>query len=176
MGNGGHSCRRYGGDAGHIATRPGPGGTDRPAWATFSPVGHRQRRRPGSQSAPGRRQDEGGAIMGLGHTLMEHIILDDSGRNRHLGAIDYRIATSKDLSLKLHSVSAENADGPGPCGVKWVSEESLLAVSPTVRFSMGTWSCVGQTADLEERPRSGRHKEHSGVRDGHVSGAVTDFH
>ena len=33
------------------------------------------------------------AIMGLGHTIMEHIILDEEGRIRNIGAIDYRIPT-----------------------------------------------------------------------------------
>ena len=46
-----------------------------------------------------RGQDEGAAIMGLGHTLMEHYILDETGRIRNLGAIDYRIPTSMDLPL-----------------------------------------------------------------------------
>ena len=32
-----------------------------------------------------RGQDEGAAIMGLGHTLMEHYIYDDAGRIRNLG-------------------------------------------------------------------------------------------
>jgi CO/xanthine dehydrogenase Mo-binding subunit len=35
-----------------------------------------------------RMQDEGAAIMGLGHTLMEHYIFDAGGRIRNLGAID----------------------------------------------------------------------------------------
>lgn len=77
-------------------------------------------------------QDEGAAIMGLGHTLMEHIILDDTGRIRNLGAMDYRILTSKDLPLELHSESVENADGPGPYGIKGVSEGSLLVTAPAV--------------------------------------------
>lgn len=77
-------------------------------------------------------QDEGGAIMGLGHTLMEHIILDETGRIRNLGAIDYRIPTSMDLPLVLHSESVENGDGPGPYGAKGVSEGSLLATAPAV--------------------------------------------
>lgn len=77
-------------------------------------------------------QDEGGAIMGLGHTLMEHIILDETGRIRNLGAIDYRIPTSMDLPLLLHSESVENGDGPGPYGAKGVSEGSLLATAPAV--------------------------------------------
>ncbi len=59
-------------------------------------------------------QDEGAAIMGLGHTLMEHYIFDDAGRIRNLGAIDYRIPTSMDLPEEMLSDTVENADGPGP--------------------------------------------------------------
>ena len=49
-----------------------------------------------------RGQDEGAAIMGLGHTLMEHYIYE-AGRIRNLGAIDYRIPTSMDLPLEMVS-------------------------------------------------------------------------
>jgi CO/xanthine dehydrogenase Mo-binding subunit len=77
-------------------------------------------------------QDEGAAIMGLGHTLMEHMILDDGGRIRNLGAIDYRIPTSMDLPLHMHSAAIENEDGPGPYGSKGVSEGGLLAVQSAV--------------------------------------------
>jgi CO/xanthine dehydrogenase Mo-binding subunit len=77
-------------------------------------------------------QDEGAAVMGLGHTIMEHIILDEEGRIRNLGAIDYRIPTSLDLPRQLVSASIENADGPGPYGVKGISEGALLVVSPAV--------------------------------------------
>jgi CO/xanthine dehydrogenase Mo-binding subunit len=77
-------------------------------------------------------QDEGAAVMGLGHALMEHLILDDEGRTRNLGAIDYRIPTSLDLPLELHSFIVENADGPGPYGVKGISEGSLLCTAPAV--------------------------------------------
>ena len=58
-------------------------------------------------------QDEGAAIMGLGHTLMEHLVLDDDGRIRNLGALDYRIPTSKDLPLEMHALMIENEDGSG---------------------------------------------------------------
>jgi CO/xanthine dehydrogenase Mo-binding subunit len=63
---------------------------------------------------------------------MEHLILDESGRIRNLGAIDYRIPTSKDLPLELLSATVENADGPGPYGVKGMSEGALLCVAPAV--------------------------------------------
>jgi len=79
-----------------------------------------------------RMQDEGAAIMGLGHTLMEHYIFDERGRVRNLGAIDYRIPTSMDLPVELASEAVENADGPGPYGSKGMSEGALLCVAPAV--------------------------------------------
>lgn len=79
-----------------------------------------------------RGQDEGAAIMGLGHTLMEQIILDDAGRIRNLGAIDYKIPTSMDLPSEIVSDVIENGDGPGPYGAKGMSEGGLLCVSAAV--------------------------------------------
>lgn len=79
-----------------------------------------------------RGQDEGAAVMGLGHTLMEHYIYDDTGRIRNLGAIDYRIPTSMDLPLRMESDIVENEDGPGPYGAKGMSEGALLPVAPAV--------------------------------------------
>ncbi len=79
-----------------------------------------------------RGQDEGAAVMGLGHTLMEHYIWDDDGRIRNLGAIDYRIPTSMDLPAEMASDIVENADGPGPYGSKGMSEGALLPVAPAV--------------------------------------------
>ena len=79
-----------------------------------------------------RMQDEGAAIMGLGHTLMEHFIYDEAGRIRNLGAIDYRIPTAKDLPLEILSDVIENGDGPGPYGAKGMSEGALLCVAAAV--------------------------------------------
>jgi CO/xanthine dehydrogenase Mo-binding subunit len=79
-----------------------------------------------------RMQDDGAAIQGLGHTLMEHYIFDEGGRIRNLGAIDYRIPTSMDMPLELDSATIENGDGPGPYGAKGMSEGALLCVAPAV--------------------------------------------
>lgn len=79
-----------------------------------------------------RGQDEGAAVMGLGHTLMEQYIFDAEGRIRNLGAIDYRIPTSMDLPKRMESAIVENADGPGPYGAKGMSEGALLCVAPAV--------------------------------------------
>ncbi len=60
-----------------------------------------------------RGQDEGAAVMGLGHTLMEHYIFDETGRIRNLGAIDYRIPTSMDLPLSMASDHHRERGRPG---------------------------------------------------------------
>jgi CO/xanthine dehydrogenase Mo-binding subunit len=77
-------------------------------------------------------QDEGAAVMGLGHTLMEHLIMDDAGRILNLGALDYRIPTTQDIPLEMHSLVIENGDGPGPFGAKGTGESGLLAIAPAV--------------------------------------------
>lgn len=77
-------------------------------------------------------QDEGAAIMGLGHSMMEHVLLDAQGRIRNLGALDYRIPTTKDLPLHLQTAVIENGDGPGPYGSKGVSEGGLLCTAPAL--------------------------------------------
>jgi CO/xanthine dehydrogenase Mo-binding subunit len=95
-----------------------------------------------------RGQDEGAAVMGLGHTLMEHYILDEEGRIRNLGAIDYRIPTSMDLPGSMESEIVENADGPGPYGSKGMSEGALLCVAPAVAAAVR--DAVG--ADIRDLP------------------------
>ncbi len=77
-------------------------------------------------------QDEGAAIMGLGHTLMEQVLLDDHGRIQNLGALDYRIPTFNDVAIEMVSDSIENNDGPGPYGCKGISEGALLCTSGAV--------------------------------------------
>jgi CO/xanthine dehydrogenase Mo-binding subunit len=77
-------------------------------------------------------QDEGAAVMGLGHTLMEQLLLDERGRIRNLGALDYRIPTIQDVALQLESVLIENEDGPGPYGAKGAGEGGILAIASAV--------------------------------------------
>jgi CO/xanthine dehydrogenase Mo-binding subunit len=84
-----------------------------------------------------RMQDDGAAIQGLGHTLMEQYIYDDHGRVRNLGAIDYRIPTSMDLPREMVSEIIENGDGPGPYGAKGMSEGALLCVAAAVASAVG---------------------------------------
>jgi CO/xanthine dehydrogenase Mo-binding subunit len=77
-------------------------------------------------------QDEGAAVMGLGHTLMEQLLLDEHGRIRNLGALDYRIPTIQDGPQDLQSILIENGDGPGPYGAKGAGEGGILSIAAAV--------------------------------------------
>jgi CO/xanthine dehydrogenase Mo-binding subunit len=77
-------------------------------------------------------QDEGAAVMGVGHSLMEELILDDRGRIVNLGAMDYRIPTIQDIPRDLHSVLIENEDGPGPYGAKGAGEGGILGIAGAI--------------------------------------------
>lgn len=77
-------------------------------------------------------QDEGAAVMGIGHSLMEELILDGSGRIVNLGAMDYRIPTIRDIPRELHSVLIENEDGPGPYGAKGAGEGGILGIAGAI--------------------------------------------
>ena len=98
-----------------------------------------------------RGQDEGGAVMGLGHTMMEHLVLDSGGRLVNRGLLDYRIPTSKDIPDKTLSLLVENSDGPGPYGAKGTGESGVLAVSPAVVSALSEATGLGFT-DLPVTP------------------------
>ncbi len=82
-------------------------------------------------------QDEGAAIMGLGHTLMEKLILGPDGRILNLGSLDYRIPSIKDGPLSLESLLIEAGDGPGPYGAKGAGEGGTLAVAAAIGAAIG---------------------------------------
>ncbi len=77
-------------------------------------------------------QDEGAAVMGIGHSIMEQMILDDNGKILNLGALDYRIPTIMDIPDEMRSIVIENGDGPGPYGAKGCSESGILTVAPSI--------------------------------------------
>jgi CO/xanthine dehydrogenase Mo-binding subunit len=78
-----------------------------------------------------RAQEEGGLIMGLGHTLMEELVYDESGKLLNAGPLDYRIPTAMDIpTIETHLM--ENRDGPGPFGAKGIGEGPVIAVAPAI--------------------------------------------
>ena len=93
-------------------------------------------------------QDEGAAIMGLGHSLMEQVLLDDRGRISNLGALDYRIPTFNDVAVEMITDTIENHDGPGPYGCKGISEGALLCTAGAV----GAAICEAADVEITDLP------------------------
>ena len=77
-------------------------------------------------------QDEGAAVMGLGHTLMEQLVLGADGRILNLGSLDYRIPSIKDVPLALESHLIENARRTWAYGAKGAGEGGTLAVAAAI--------------------------------------------
>jgi CO/xanthine dehydrogenase Mo-binding subunit len=76
-------------------------------------------------------QEEGGVMMGIGHTLFEQMVYED-GQLLNPGLIDYRIPAMTDLPDELRSILVENGDGPGPFGSKGIGESGLMPTAPAI--------------------------------------------
>jgi len=85
--------------------------------------------------------DEGGAVMGLGAAVMEHLTYGPDGRLLNGSTLDYRIPTFLDIPEEMESWFIENRDGPGPGGEKGIGEGAILAVAPAIRE--GIYLCTG---------------------------------
>ncbi|HYY24289.1 MAG TPA: molybdopterin cofactor-binding domain-containing protein, partial [Candidatus Udaeobacter sp.] len=77
-------------------------------------------------------QEEGAAMMGIGHTLFEQMVYDTNGQLLNPSLVDYRVPTFSDVPDEFHTVLVENGDGPGPYGVRGMGEGGLLSVAPSV--------------------------------------------
>jgi len=76
-------------------------------------------------------QEEGAAMMGIGHTLFEQMIYD-GGQLLNPSLIDYRVPVMSDLPEEYRSILVENGDGPGPYGAKGIGESGLIPTAPAV--------------------------------------------
>jgi CO/xanthine dehydrogenase Mo-binding subunit len=77
-------------------------------------------------------QEEGAAMMGIGHTFFEQMIYDANGQLLNPNLVDYRVPSFNDVPEEFHTVLVENHDGPGPYGVRGMGEGGLLSVAPSV--------------------------------------------
>ncbi|HML38418.1 MAG TPA: xanthine dehydrogenase family protein molybdopterin-binding subunit [Bacillota bacterium] len=77
-------------------------------------------------------QEIGGAVMALGHTLMEKMVYDLRGRLLNADPLNYCIPTSKDVPEDIEGYFIENEDGPGPFGSKGIAESSVIALAAAI--------------------------------------------
>ncbi|HEV8306298.1 MAG TPA: xanthine dehydrogenase family protein molybdopterin-binding subunit [Methylomirabilota bacterium] len=76
-------------------------------------------------------QEEGGAMMGIGHTFFEQMVYD-GGQLVNPSLIDYRVPGMGDVPDEYESILVENGDGPGPYGAKGIGESGLLPTAPAI--------------------------------------------
>jgi CO/xanthine dehydrogenase Mo-binding subunit len=76
-------------------------------------------------------QEEGAAMQGIGHTFFEQLIYE-GGQLLNPNLVDYRVPTFAEVPEEFHTVLVENADGPGPFGVRGMAEGGILSVAPSV--------------------------------------------
>ena len=80
------------------------------------------------QSAEG--QIEGGAIQGLGHALLEEVILEEGvSKNPHL--LDYKIPTTLDAPPVV-AILLQSGQGLGPFGAKGIGEPAMTPTPAAV--------------------------------------------
>jgi CO/xanthine dehydrogenase Mo-binding subunit len=73
------------------------------------------------QSAEG--QIEGGAVQGMGHAMLEEVVLDEGiSKNPHL--LDYKIPTTLDAP-PIETILLESGAGLGPFGAKGIGEPAM---------------------------------------------------
>lgn len=76
-------------------------------------------------------QDEGAAIMGLGHALSEELLYAD-GQPINATMIDYHVPTIEDVPDVFETVLIENGGGPGPGGMRGMGEGAILPIAPAI--------------------------------------------
>ncbi|HEX9442614.1 MAG TPA: xanthine dehydrogenase family protein molybdopterin-binding subunit, partial [Candidatus Binatia bacterium] len=80
-------------------------------------------------------QEEGAAMMGIGHTLFEQMVYD-GGQLVNSNLIDYRVPRFSDVPEEFETVLVENEDGPGPHGARGIGEGGLVSVAPAVTSAL----------------------------------------
>lgn len=76
-------------------------------------------------------QEEGGAVMGMGHVLFEECVFEE-GIFMNPSIVDYRVPSIADVPRALTSHLLERGDGPGPFGSKGLGESSIITVAPAI--------------------------------------------
>lgn len=76
-------------------------------------------------------QDEGAAMMAMGHTLLESLIYA-GGQPLNPNLVDYRVPGFQHLPGMFETHLLENNDGPGPYGAKGMGEGGIIPVAPAI--------------------------------------------
>ena len=76
-------------------------------------------------------QVEGAVTMGLGYALSEEVKLDDKGRVRNPGFVDYKLFTTLDMP-QMTTILVEDPEPSGPFGAKSAGEVPINGPAPAI--------------------------------------------
>ena len=89
-----------------------------------------------------RIQTEGGIVQGIGHTLMENVTYDRSGRPMESSFMQYKLPTRLDMG-KLKVEFEHSYEPTGPFGVKSIGEIVINTPAPAIAHAIyratGVW-------------------------------------
>ncbi len=95
-------------------------------------------------------QDEGAAMMGVGHTFYESIIYE-GGQIVNSSLIDYKVPTFDDVPDEFEAILIEDQNGPGPYGAKGMGEGGIIPVAPAIANALA-WSTGARIKELPLTP------------------------
>ncbi len=95
-------------------------------------------------------QEEGAAMMGIGHTLFEQMVYE-GGQLINSTLVDYRIPSFSDMPRGFHTVLVENGDGLGPYGSRGMGEGGIFSVAPAITGALAH-ATGAQICDLPLTP------------------------
>jgi CO/xanthine dehydrogenase Mo-binding subunit len=95
-------------------------------------------------------QDEGSAMMGIGHTFYEAYQWE-GGQIINSSLVDYKVPTFDDVPDEFESILIEDGNGPGPYGAKGLGEGGIIPVAPAVANAV-FWSTGARIKTLPLTP------------------------
>ncbi|MBI4528468.1 MAG: xanthine dehydrogenase family protein molybdopterin-binding subunit [Deltaproteobacteria bacterium] len=95
-------------------------------------------------------QDEGSAMMGIGHTLYESICYE-GGQILNPSMVDYKVPTFHDIPHHFETILIEDENGPGPYGAKGMGEGGIIPVAPAIANAL-FWSTGARIKELPLTP------------------------
>ena len=89
-----------------------------------------------------RIQTEGGIVQGIGHTLMENVTYDPSGRPAESSFMQYKVPTRLDMG-RLKVEFEHSYEPTGPFGAKSIGEIVINTPAPAIAHAIyratGVW-------------------------------------
>jgi len=95
-------------------------------------------------------QDEGAAMMGIGHTFYEQLVFD-GGQLITDSLLTYRVPLFEDVPGEYTAVLLEDRNGPGAYGAKGMGEGAINPVAPAVAAALAR-ACGVRLFDLPLTP------------------------